>query len=665
MNGIPGSVPGQERFRRLLRRWDASPRQGIPQLSGDVAVFLWRGRDDPQPTLHLASAPALRNAWDLRSGPPPETSPGRPLPAPEGLLVRGFTLAPDGSHVAALLSGVGEELARVWLLAPDRPARPLVGARSWHAVPVWTHGGERLWVLDGRPGAQRLVGWLLRDADDGTSPSAPPSVVPFPHGLAGDLPGRRLSLGADGEALTLRSRAPGRPEQRWTHDGGAWVPLDFTDAAGGPGSAAQPPVPSRPGAEPASTRMRRSMRRSMRAAERPDIEQPGSEQPGSERELARLATAAGNLRAVERDGVTTVDLEGSELVRLGPAERLQELSVSRTAAGDPPDGTLWIRTASPERPSAVVCLPLPHRPGEPSLDAPLEPPLQAPIGPPGAARARPHRTGSPEDIVHRRLLATADDGTSIPLIASVRADALGPDGLPRSPAPLLLSCYGGFGVRHHPEAEPSVPAWLEAGGVHVAAQLRGGGELGPAWHEAGRGSGKTRTVRDLLDVARFLAAKGWTTPRRTVAVGASHGGFVVTAAALRDPSAFGGVIAVAPLLDIVDLDRHGLGGQWRHEFGADGEWPPEERAAASPLHVLRRTGRLDEAPALLCCVMGRDERVDNEAAREFVRLYRDRGGQAWLREEAGSGHGQRRASDVLDFSATVLAFARAVADRDA
>ncbi|QTF72768.1 prolyl oligopeptidase family serine peptidase [Arthrobacter woluwensis] len=210
-----------------------------------------------------------------------------------------------------------------------------------------------------------------------------------------------------------------------------------------------------------------------------------------------------------------------------------------------------------------------------------------------------------------------------------------------------------------------MPAWLEAGGVHVAAQLRGGGELGPAWHEAGRGSGKTRTIRDLLDVARFLAAKGWTTPRRTVAVGASHGGFVVTAAALRDPSAFGGVIAVAPLLDIVDLDRHGLGGQWRHEFGADGEWPPEERAAASPLHVLRRTGRLDDAPTLLCCVMGRDERVDNEAAREFVRLYRDRGGQAWLREEAGSGHGQRRASDVLDFSATVLAFARAVADRDA
>ncbi len=652
MNGFPGSGPGQERFRRLLQRWDASPRQGIPQLSGDVAVFLWRGRDDPQPTLHLASATTLRNAWDLRSGPHPEASPGTPLPAPDRLLVRGFALAPDGSHVAALLSGVGEELARVWLLAPDRPARLLLGARSWHAVPVWTHGGERLWVLDGRPGAQRLVGWLLRDAEDGTSPSATPSVVPFPDGLAGDLPGRRLSIGADGEALTLRSRAPGRPEQQWTHDGGAWVPLEVTGAAGGPGSAAPPPVPSRPGAEPASTRM---------PLPTPAAVRPASEQPASERELARLATAAGTLRAVDRDGVTTLDLEGSELVWLGPAERLQELSLSRGTAGDPPDGTLWIRTASPERPSAVVCLPLTHRPDEPSRIAPD----QAPLGRPGAARARPRRTGAPEDIVHRRLLATADDGTPVPVVVSIRADALGPDGLPRSPAPLLLSCYGGFGVRHHPEAEPSVPAWLETGGVHVAAQLRGGGELGPAWHEAGRGSGKTRTVRDLLDVARFLAAEGWTTPRRTVAVGASHGGFVVTAAALRDPSAFGGVIAVAPLLDIVDLGRHGLGGQWRHEFGADGEWPPEERAAASPLHILRRTGRLDEAPALLCCVMGRDERVDNEAAREFVRLYRDRGGQAWLREEDGSGHGQRRATDVLDFSATVLAFARAVADRDA
>lgn len=651
MSAIPGSGPGQELFRQLLRRWDTSPRQGLPQLSGDVAVFLWHGRDDSQPALHLASATALRDAWDLRSGPPQETSPGTPLPAPDGLLVRGFTLAPDGSQVAALLSGVGEELAQVWLLAPDRPARPLSGARSWHAVPVWTHGGERLWVLDGRPGAQRLVGWYVSDAEDGADPSQEPSVVPFPNGLAGDLQGRRLTLGADGDALTLRSRAPGHPEQQWAHDGAAWVPLDVTGTGGDPGSVAPPPVPSGSVSAPAPASI------------------PTSEHPVSEREVARLGTAAGTLRALERDGITTLDLDGSELVRLGPAERLQELSVSRTAGGDTPDGTLWIRTASPERPSAVACLPLTHRPGEPPLRAPGGPPLTAPLdapgGPPGAARARPHHTGAPDGIVHRRLLATAEDGTSVPLIISVRADALGPDGTPRTPAPLLLSCYGGFGVRHHPEAEPSVPVWLECGGVHVAAQLRGGGELGPAWHEAGRGPGKTRTVRDLLDVARFLAAEGWTTPRQTVAVGASHGGFVVTAAALRDPSAFGGVIAVAPLLDIVDLDRHGLGGQWRHEFGADGEWTPEERAAASPLHVLRRTGRLDDAPALLCCVMGRDERVDNEAAREFIRLYRARGGQAWLREEEGSGHGQRRATEVLDFSAAVLAFARAVADGDA
>ncbi|MFJ3957081.1 prolyl oligopeptidase family serine peptidase [Arthrobacter sp. NPDC090010] len=621
-SGLPGSGTAQERFRELLHHWDTTPRQGLPQIAGGLAVFLWRGQGDEFPALHAAPVSALRRAWDIRNGGASEPSPGRPLPSPRNVMVQGFALSPRGDRVAALFSDPGSELAEVWLLAPDTPPGLLPGAHSWHAEPVWTGPGAgpgvgpgvghglNLWVLDGRPGDQRIVGWTLDgETPDAEIPKTSPHILPFPEGLHGETAGLRLVLSSERGTLLLRSRTPGTPGQSWVHDGTSWTLL--ADAR----------------------------------SKNPETGGASTDNAPSGREAALLNTLAGTVRAVEYDDATSVELNGGPLLRLGASEQLRELSVSADSAddgppGDQPGGTLWIRTASPGRPSAVACLPL--------------------ADPPETALRTPEESG----VAHLRLLAPSDDGAAIPLLLSVRKAGLTHEGRPRRPAPLLLSCYGGFGVRHRIEPEPSVPAWLESGGVYVAAQVRGGGELGPAWHEAGRGRHKERTVRDLLAVARFLVAAGWTTPARTVAVGASHGGFVVTAATLLQPSAFGGVIAVAPLLDTVDLERHGLGRQWLHEFGADGECSPGLRAATSPLHLLRRSSRLDRSPALLCCVMGRDERVDNDAAQEFTELYRSRGGQAWLYREETGGHAQRQASDVLDFSATVLAFAEAVAGRE-
>ncbi|TVU66229.1 S9 family peptidase [Paenarthrobacter nitroguajacolicus] len=342
------------------------------------------------------------------------------------------------------------------------------------------------------------------------------------------------------------------------------------------------------------------------------------------------APVPSRLTLAESCSGTTVLLDGTPVHRLSPAEHVTSFAVHAASGND----VLWMHSASPERPSGVYCLELP----------PAEVPLPL----------------HPQRFVHRRLFAKARDGVDIPLTVSVRAADLAADGLPLRPLPLILTCYGGFGVKHRTEAEPSVPAWLESGGVYVAAHLRGGGELGDAWHDAGRGPRKLRTVLDLVDVAEFLAAAGWSTPAQTVAFGASHGGLVVTSAALLSPASFGGVVAVAPLLDTVNLDRHGLGTQWLHEFGADGECSQQERALYSPLQVAAGLQSPAGTPPILCCVLGRDERVDNHAAVDFVDAVRRHGGSAWLLSEHDGGHGQRAATDVMEFSATVLAFAARV-----
>lgn len=569
-------------FRTQLLHWDSAPRQGMPQLAGGNAVFTWRSPGEEFPAVYRVADDWLRRA--LAPGNAPEAPPaGSALPVPANRVVRGFALDPSGTRVAALLGPADIELAEVWLLAPGAAPVQLPGPRSWHAAPVWSPDGTSLWVLSGKPPEQSI--WRCWFGADG--PASPPEPFPFPGELGLPGPGERLRLGIGDGTLQLTVRAPGKGARRWLLRDSDWILSTAPDAV-------------------------------------------HHEVPGC-KVLARVSGEHGNLLATEGPAGTQVALNGETLWKLEAAEQLTALSVSAH-----PDGAaVWIQSASPERPSGVVCLDL--APATTSL-------MQGPLRRESAA------------FRHLRLLAPARDSVEIPVILSARAGDLATD-MPLSPRPLLLSCYGGFGVVHRTEPEPSVAAWIAAGGIHVAAQVRGGGELGPQWHEAGRGANKLRAVHDLIDVARFLVAQGWTSAAELTAVGASHGGLVVSAAALLDPGAFGRVIAVAPLLDTVDLQRHGLGSQWLHEFGADGETSEQQRAAHSPLHLLAARASAAELPPLLCCVLGSDERVDNAAAVEFVSGIRRRGGRAWLRREDGGGHAQRSSASLLDFSATVLSFA--------
>ncbi|WP_187978065.1 prolyl oligopeptidase family serine peptidase [Mycetocola sp. JXN-3] len=572
-------------FREALTRWDTTARQGMPQIARGMAVYTWRGPGEDFPRLYCESASTLGAACAPGRTPTPP-DPGTALPAPAGRVVRGFALDPTGRRVAALLGTPDSELAEVWILAADTEPGRLDVPPVWHARPVWIDAGPHhessLWILTGKPPVHEV--WRVAGSSEDARP------VGLPAELAHTPEGLRLRLEGGSGGVRLIARHPGTEPTTWIFRDDGWVPE--------PGSAAAPvPVPA---TVPAAGRV-------------------------------ALATSLGEVTAREVEDAVVLSLGGTPVHALSAAERLLALSVSEDQTGV----SLWVHSASPERPSGVVCVDLTRASASASASA--------------AGRGDEHNT-------HLHLTILARDGTPVPLVVSLRREFLEGDH-PRAPRPLLLSVYGGFGVHHRTEAEPTVAAWLEAGGVFVAAQVRGGGELGPEWHEAGRGTRKIRAVHDLIDVAHALVAGGWTRTEDMTALGASHGGFVVTAAALIDPSAFGRVIAVAPVLDIVDLRRHGLGTQWLHEFGVDGETTAAQRAEYSPLHLATARERAESVPPILCCILGRDERVDNTAATRFADELNSRGGRVALLTEAGDGHAQRAAGTLLDFSATLLGFA--------
>ena len=154
---------------------------------------------------------------------------------------------------------------------------------------------------------------------------------------------------------------------------------------------------------------------------------------------------------------------------------------------------------------------------------------------PATYRAAEHR-------VERLLVPSSQDGTMIPLTVLDRS------GLPRT-APLLLTVYGAYGHSTDAGLDPERVTLLARGMRVAVAHVRGGGELGPAWHEAACGTRRELGLGDFVDCARHLVSEGWTSSRQLVVHGTSAGGLVVAVAANRAPQLFAGVIAEVPFVD--------------------------------------------------------------------------------------------------------------------
>ena len=244
------------------------------------------------------------------------------------------------------------------------------------------------------------------------------------------------------------------------------------------------------------------------------------------------------------------------------------------------------------------------------------------------------------EIQVRQHFATSDDGTRIPYFV------VGPE---RSePAPTLLTAYGGFEIARTPAYSGVLGrSWLARGGTFVLANIRGGGEYGPAWHHAAVREKRPRAYEDLAAVARDLERRGITTPSRLGVQGGSNGGLLTGVMLTRYPELFGAVIIQVPLLDMKRYHRLLAGASWMAEYGDPDN--PDDWAflrTYSPYQNLRQDR---EYPPTLVMTSTRDDRVHPGHARKMVARMREYGLDVTYYENIEGGHGAAADNSQLAF----------------
>jgi prolyl oligopeptidase len=228
--------------------------------------------------------------------------------------------------------------------------------------------------------------------------------------------------------------------------------------------------------------------------------------------------------------------------------------------------------------------------------------------------------------------ATSRDGTKIPYFL-VRPRNMRMDGS----TPTLLYGYGGFQISQVPSYNgPMGALWLEQGNAYVVANMRGGGEFGPNWHQAAQGANKQRTWDDYIAVAEDLIRRRITSPRRLGVVGGSQGGLLVGTAITQRPDLFNAAIVQVPLFDMLRFHRMSAGASWIGEYGNPDI--PAERAwieAYSPYQRLT-PGRTYPTPFILTST--KDDRVHPGHGRRAAARLAQLGQPYYYYENIDGGH---------------------------
>jgi len=224
------------------------------------------------------------------------------------------------------------------------------------------------------------------------------------------------------------------------------------------------------------------------------------------------------------------------------------------------------------------------------------------------------------------------DGTRIPYFV-VRPRDLEYDGT----TPTLLTGYGGFEISRTPEYSGAVGrAWIERGGVHVIANIRGGGEYGPAWHQSALRENRHRAYEDFTAVARDLVERGMTSPAHLGAMGGSNGGLLMGNMLTAHPELFGAIVIRVPLLDMRRYHRLLAGALWVAEYGDPDTSDWDYLRTYSPYHLVdsERT-----YPPVLLTTSTRDDRVHPGHARKMAALMLRHGKDVTYWENTEGGHG--------------------------
>src|SRR5579883_1086521 len=248
------------------------------------------------------------------------------------------------------------------------------------------------------------------------------------------------------------------------------------------------------------------------------------------------------------------------------------------------------------------------------------------------AKTLPPQFDASRDTVEQ-LAATSKDGTRIPYFV-VRPKELKYDGS----NPTLLSAYGGFQISETPRYSAlDGKLWLERGGIFVLANIRGGGEFGPAWHEAGLKTRRQRIYDDFAAVAQDLIARKITSSRHLGIQGGSNGGLLMGVEMTQHPDLFQAVVIQIPLLDMLRFEHIAAGASWVGEYGSVSN--PQERAflaSISPYNQLRPDVNYPEP---LIFTTTRDDRVGPVHARKFAARMEEFGKPFFYDEIIEGGHG--------------------------
>lgn len=259
------------------------------------------------------------------------------------------------------------------------------------------------------------------------------------------------------------------------------------------------------------------------------------------------------------------------------------------------------------------------------------------------------RAFDPAGLQVSRHEAVAEDGERIPYFQIGRPSD--------RPVPTVLYGYGGFNVSMLPEYLGGVGrVWLERGCTWVVACIRGGGEFGPAWHQAGIREGKRRAHDDFAVVARDLVARGVTTVPQLACYGGSNGGLLVGNMLTRYPDLFGAVWCRVPLLDMRRYSKLLAGASWVYEYGDPDV--PEDWAFLQGHSAYQLVAPEPAYPPVLLVTSRRDDRVHPGHARKMAARLAEAGQPVLFYEPDDGGHGAANKLQAAELSALGFSFLR-------
>jgi prolyl oligopeptidase len=266
---------------------------------------------------------------------------------------------------------------------------------------------------------------------------------------------------------------------------------------------------------------------------------------------------------------------------------------------------------------------------------------------------RPKTAFDTEQFETKREFVTSRDGTRFPIFIAHRK-GIRLDGT----NPTLLYGYGGFNVSETPAYRVTASTWMQMGGIYVSASIRGGGEYGAAWHEAGTKLSKQNVFDDFIAAAEWLIAKKYTQPAKLGINGGSNGGLLVGAVTNQRPELFGAAVPQVGVMDMLRFHKFTIGWAWVPDYGSTDN-PAEFKAlfAYSPMHNIRSGVKY---PPVLITTADHDDRVVPAHSFKYAATLQaiDTGSAPKLiRIETSAGHGAGKpTSKIIEERSDILAF---------